>query len=163
MARWLKSFQAFNSDIVPFGTKAVILLSSALFGPVLTKLESLLKEQLWSNILIITATSGASHLILHGAEADFTVDEVFEQFKARATTWCGDEVKLRALGAPNLSCFEFGAFGPNEDETFTVVAKPITRLYPLRLSSMEQGKLNLKKNIYLILIERRLILQAGEA
>ena len=53
----LQSCQALNSDIVPFGTKAVILLSSALFGTILTQLESLLKEQLWSNILIITATS----------------------------------------------------------------------------------------------------------
>merc|ERR1712021_107039 len=115
VAHGLQSCQALDGDIVPFGTRAVILLSSALFGTLLAQLESLLKEELWSNVLIVTATSGASHLILHGAEADFSVDEVFEQFLTRATTWCGANVKLRALGAPNLSCFEFGAFSKNDE------------------------------------------------
>ena len=89
------------------------------------------------SVLIVTSTSGASHLILHDAESDFTVTEVFEQFLSRANQWCGNEVKLQAMGAPALELFNFGSFGQNE--TFTVINKPTPRLYPLRLESMEQG------------------------
>ena len=88
-------------------------------------------------MLIITATSGASHLILHGAESDFTVTEVFEQFLARATEWCGGETKLRALGAPGLELFNFGDFGGRK--VASVVDKQIPRLKPLRLDGIEHS------------------------
>merc|ERR1719277_1772005 len=122
----LQSCQALGESIVPFGTKGVILLSGALFGESIPQIESLLKERLWSSVLIITATSGASHLILHGAESDFTVTEVFEQFLARATEWCGAETKLRAFGAPGLELFNFGEFGASK--IVSVIDKQTPRL-----------------------------------
>ena len=44
----LQSCQELGSDISPFGTKGVLLLSGALFGENIKLVESLLKERLWS-------------------------------------------------------------------------------------------------------------------
>jgi len=101
------SCQHLNTKITQYGSTGVIIISTAIYGEMVKKLEVIIRDTTWKNIFIFTIISGSAHLNLHGV-SNVAETEMFGQFSGRIREWNRAAQKVETCALCSLARVDFG-------------------------------------------------------